>query len=48
MRKIDRVKKRFVEGSLEIALNGKESDRIYSKSFRFLKNYKIPLVSRQQ
>ena len=31
MRKIDRVKKRFVEGSLEIALYGKESDRIYSK-----------------
>jgi len=31
MRKIDRVKKRFVEESLEIALNGKESDRIYAK-----------------
>jgi hypothetical protein len=31
MKKIDRVKKRFVEESLEIALNGKESDRIYTK-----------------
>ena len=31
MRKIDRVKKRFVEEGLEIALNGKESDRIYAK-----------------
>src|SRR5674536_372023 len=31
MRKIDRVKKRFVEEGLEVALNGKESDRIYSK-----------------
>jgi len=31
MRKIDRVKKRFVEEGLEVALDGKESDRIYSK-----------------
>src|SRR5665647_2232721 len=31
MRKIDRVKKRFVEEGLEVALNGKGSDRIYSK-----------------
>ena len=31
MKKIDRVKRRFVEESLEIALNGKESDRIYTK-----------------
>jgi hypothetical protein len=31
MRKIDRVKKRFVEEGLEVALNGKESDRIYAK-----------------
>src|SRR5665647_641870 len=31
MRKIDRVKKRFVEEGLEVALNGKESNRIYSK-----------------
>jgi hypothetical protein len=31
MRKIDRVKKRFVEEGLEIALNGKESERVYSK-----------------
>jgi hypothetical protein len=31
MRKIDRLKKRFVEGGLDIALNGKESDRVYAK-----------------
>jgi hypothetical protein len=31
MRKIDRVKKRFVEEGLEAALNKKESDRIYTK-----------------
>jgi hypothetical protein len=31
MRKIDRVKKRFVEEGLEVALNGKESERVYSK-----------------
>ncbi len=31
MRKIDRVKKRFVEEDLEVALNGKESERVYSK-----------------
>jgi phosphoribosyl-ATP pyrophosphohydrolase len=31
MRKIDRVKKRFVEEDLEVALNGKKSDRIYVK-----------------
>jgi transposase len=31
MKKIDRVKKRFVEEGLEVALNRKESDRIYTK-----------------
>ena len=31
MRKIDCVKKRFVEEGLEVALNGKESERVYSK-----------------
>jgi transposase len=31
MKKIDRVKKRFVEEGLEVALNGQESDRIYTK-----------------
>jgi len=31
MRKIDRVKKRFVEEGLEVALNGKESERVYSR-----------------
>ena len=31
MRKIDRVKKRFVEEGLDIALNGKKKSRIYSK-----------------
>lgn len=31
MRKIDRVKKRFVEDGLDFALNGKESERIYEK-----------------
>ena len=31
MKKIDRVKKRFVEEGLEVALNGKESERIYTK-----------------
>jgi hypothetical protein len=31
MRKIDRVKKRFVEEGLGVALNGKESERVYSK-----------------
>lgn len=31
MRKIDRVKKRFVEDSLEVALNGKQSERIYKR-----------------
>jgi hypothetical protein len=31
MKKIDRVKKRFIEEGLEVALNGKESDRIYTK-----------------
>ncbi|MDI9395916.1 MAG: IS630 family transposase [Euryarchaeota archaeon] len=31
MRKIDRVKKRFVEEGLEVALNGKKRDRIYAK-----------------
>ena len=31
MRKIDRVKKRFVEDGLEVALNGKKRNRIYTK-----------------
>ena len=31
MRKIDRVKKRFVEEGLEVGLNGKKRDRIYAK-----------------
>ena len=31
MKKIDRVKKRFVEGGLEVALNGRKGDRIYVK-----------------
>ena len=31
MRKIDRVKKRFVTGSLDVALNGKKSVRVYEK-----------------
>ena len=31
MRKIDRVKKRFVEEGLEVALNGKKRNRIYDK-----------------
>lgn len=31
MRKIDRVKKRFVTQGLDIAINGKKSDRVYEK-----------------
>ena len=31
MRKIDRVKKRFVEEGLEVALNGRKGSRIYAK-----------------
>jgi len=31
MRKIDRVKKRFVEDGLEIALNGHKGERVYKK-----------------
>lgn len=31
MRTIDRVKKRFIENGLEIALNGKPSERLYQK-----------------
>ncbi len=31
MRKIDRVKKRFVEESLDVALNGRKGSRIYAK-----------------
>ncbi len=31
MRKIDRVKKRFVEDGLELALNKKTADRVYQK-----------------
>lgn len=31
MKKIDRVKKRFVEEGLDIALNGRKGDRVYAK-----------------
>ena len=31
MRKIDRVKKRFVEEGLDIALNGRKGNRVYDK-----------------
>ena len=31
MRKIDRVKKRFVEDGLEVALNGRKGSRVYKK-----------------
>ncbi len=31
MKKIDRVKKRFVEESFDIALNGRKGDRVYVK-----------------
>lgn len=31
MRKIDRVKKRFVEEGLEVTLNGKKGSRVYAK-----------------
>jgi transposase len=31
MRKIDRVKKRFVEEGLDVALNGRKGNRIYAK-----------------
>lgn len=31
MRKIDRVKKRFIEEGLDIALNGKKGTRVYAK-----------------
>ena len=31
MRKIDRVKKRFVEEGIEITLNGKKGNRVYTK-----------------
>jgi transposase len=31
MRKIDRVKKRFVEEGLDIALNGRKGERVYKK-----------------
>ena len=31
MKKIDRVKKRFVEEGLEVALNGRKGSRIYAK-----------------
>jgi len=31
MRKIDRVKKRFIEEGLDITLNGKKGNRIYTK-----------------
>jgi hypothetical protein len=31
MRKIDRVKKRFIEEGLDITLNGKKASRIYTK-----------------
>ena len=31
MRKIDRVKKKFVEDGLEVALNGRKGERVYKK-----------------
>ena len=31
MRKIDRVKKRFVVDGLDVALNGKKGNRVYKK-----------------
>ena len=31
MRKIDRVKKRFVEAGFEVALNGKKGERLYQR-----------------
>ena len=31
MRKIDRIKKRFIEDGLEITLNGKKGSRLYAK-----------------
>ena len=31
MRKIDRVKKRFVEEGIEVALNGRKGERVYKK-----------------
>jgi len=31
MRKIDRVKKRFVEDGLDVALNGRKGSRVYAK-----------------
>ena len=31
MRNIDRVKKRFVEKGIEVALNGRKGSRIYAK-----------------
>jgi len=31
MRKIDRVKKRFVEDGIDIALNGRKGERVYAK-----------------
>tara|TARA_Y100000031_G_C8076169_1_gene317446 strand:+ start:97 stop:603 length:507 start_codon:yes stop_codon:yes gene_type:complete len=31
MRKIDRVKKRFVEEGIDVALNGRKGERVYSK-----------------
>jgi transposase len=31
MKKIDRVKKRFVEEGLDVALNGRKGDRVYAK-----------------
>lgn len=31
MRKIDRVKKRFVEGDIDVALNRRKGNRIYAK-----------------
>lgn len=31
MRKIDRVKKRFVEDGLDVALNGRKGSRVYTK-----------------
>ena len=31
MKKIDRIKKRFVEEGIDIALNGRKGERVYSK-----------------
>ena len=40
MRKIDRVKKRFVEEGLDVALNGRKGSRIYAKTAALLRTWK--------